>query len=225
VRRSSGSSQRHAEPVAAGRRKAGRRKAGRRKAEEKGRRKGTFWRRKGEEKGGILLCRWHSNRNRKKAEGLLSSLTVRRRKGWPMLTSVMCIGFAIATAIQVAELRSLEGEWRVVSALGNPGRDGATVTIHRGEILYRMPFPVVRLGTVSCLFPVTEPKQMNVRRESETLPGVAPDDTRLAIYELRGNTLRLCINRPGTRRPEAFPAKASDADHGAEWFVLERVKK
>ena len=142
-----------------------------------------------------------------------------------MLAAAMCVGFVVADAIQVVELSRLEGEWRVVSALGAEGRNGATVTIHWGEILYRMPFPVVRLGTVIRLVPGTEPKQMDVRRESETVPGQAPDDTRLAIYELRGDTLRLSINRPGVRRPMAFPDGNTVPDHGAEWFVLERLKK
>jgi hypothetical protein len=54
---------------------------------------------------------------------------------------------------------------------------------------------------------------------------IVPDRTWLAIYELKGDTLRICINRPGQRRPSDFPSKASEADHGAEWFVLKREKK
>jgi uncharacterized protein (TIGR03067 family) len=142
-----------------------------------------------------------------------------------MFNMVFWVGNVLAWSAQFADLPKLEGTWRVVSSLGVPGGKKETVTIRSGEIVYALPLTNVRLGKITRLNPNAKPKQMDLRREDEVFPARLPDRTWLAIYELKGDTLRICINRPGTRRPTDFPSKEAEADHGAEWFVLERDKK
>jgi uncharacterized protein (TIGR03067 family) len=141
-----------------------------------------------------------------------------------MFFMVICVSLSsVVWATQLADLPKLEGRWRVVSF--RDGEPRATVTFNSGEIVYELPDTKIRLGKIVRLNASTKPKQMDLQRENEVFPGRAPDQTWLAIYELKGDTLRICINRPGMRRPSDFPSKASEADHGAEWFVLKREKK
>ena len=142
-----------------------------------------------------------------------------------MFFMVICLSLSniVGWATSFADLPKLEGQWRVVSFWD--GEPKATVTFNSGEIVYELPSTKIRLGEIVRLNANTKPKQMDLQREDEVFPGIVPDRTWLAIYELKGDTLRICINRPGQRRPSAFPSKASEADHGAEWFVLKREKK
>ena len=144
-----------------------------------------------------------------------------------MFFMVICLILSniVVWATSFADLPKLEGQWRVVSFRDADGDPKATVTINSGEIVYELPYPKIRLGKIVRLNAHTKPKQMDLQREDEIFPGIVPDRTWLAIYELKGDTLRICINRPGQRRPSDFPSKASEADHGAEWFVLKREKK
>jgi uncharacterized protein (TIGR03067 family) len=142
-----------------------------------------------------------------------------------MFFMVICVSLSnvVVWATSFADLPKLEGRWRVVSF--RDSEPTATVTFNSGEIVYELPYAKIRLGKIVRLNANTKPKQMNLQREDEVFPGLLPDQTWLAIYELKGDTLRICINRPGTRRPTDFPSKVSEADHGAEWFVLKREKK
>jgi uncharacterized protein (TIGR03067 family) len=135
-----------------------------------------------------------------------------------LITGVMaasvCLGRAAARSENPAqsELKKLQGAWTVIEtqAEGQKGKPRLPVEwVFRGNELFLMTRgKTVPRGFVT-LDPSRKPKIIDVM-----VQGVP---VSLGIYELKGNTLKLCWT--GTERPTAFAAQGN-----ATVEVLERVR-
>jgi uncharacterized protein (TIGR03067 family) len=107
------------------------------------------------------------------------------------------------------EWKRLNGTWKWVRAVVD-GREVAapkpwhkeTLTLKDGKYTCREGKMVEEEGTAK-LDPTTTPKSMDISA------GTGPDKgkTILALYEVRGDTLRVCLAPPGKPRPKAFESK------------------
>jgi uncharacterized protein (TIGR03067 family) len=115
-------------------------------------------------------------------------------------------------------LAKLQGTWKVVSSVQEgeevPTKDDVKWTyIVKGEELIAgdNPKEVVKFkllpGQIPAAVDLTEAKTNQVS---------------LGIYHLDGDTLKLCFNQPGEKRPTAF---ASPKGSGTILFVMKREKK
>jgi uncharacterized protein (TIGR03067 family) len=122
------------------------------------------------------------------------------------------------------DLRAFKGNWRLTSREVDGKKDSeeeikdviatiegsGTVSVRRGD-------KVIGAGTVK-LDPTTKPKAAEIAfTEGEHKGKTAP-----AIYEIEGDTFRVCCARPGDGRPTEFSAKSGS---GRILVVYQREKK
>ena len=119
------------------------------------------------------------------------------------------------------EVKKLEGTWKLVGLerLGQEVKGSSlTLTITGNKYVAKTRTGVVlEEGTY----------QINPSRKLKTmtfsiLSGKDKGSTQNALYELQGDTLKLCLAQPGKDRPASFTTKTGT---GFEMFVMERVKK
>jgi uncharacterized protein (TIGR03067 family) len=119
------------------------------------------------------------------------------------------------------EYKRLNGTWELVRAVDD-GKElpapkvKTTVTFKDGKYTARQGGKVVAEGTAK-LDPTTSPKAV------DTTPATGADKgkTSRGIYEVKGDTQRVCFARPGQPRPKTFGAKEGSG-HGLATY--KRVK-
>jgi uncharacterized protein (TIGR03067 family) len=123
------------------------------------------------------------------------------------------------------ELAALEGTWKVVSAVrdGNKLSDaqieGIRFTIEEtGKALVKKGEKVLFEGTIK-VDPTKTPKTEDATQVSE---GESKGKTTLSIYEIEGDTLKICSAEPGKDRPAEFLSKPGS---GHFLRVFKREKK
>jgi uncharacterized protein (TIGR03067 family) len=106
------------------------------------------------------------------------------------------------------DLDRLQGTWVLVE-MQREGEDvpaedfkGSTAVYEGNRITLRDGDRVRRRGIVT-LDPTRKPKAINTWDQD----GPYEDQTVPGIYELDGDTLRLCFSRPGSERPKEFDTK------------------
>jgi uncharacterized protein (TIGR03067 family) len=119
------------------------------------------------------------------------------------------------------EWKLLNGTWEAVSAVLDgkkmpAPKEKVTVTLRDGKYTVKQGDKVVAEGTGK-IDPTTSPKSVDVT------PSSGPDKgkTVLAIYEVKGDTQRVCFARPGKPRPKTFEAKKGSGD---ALYTHKRVK-
>ena len=106
------------------------------------------------------------------------------------------------------DLKKLQGTWQcfAMEREGDPvppeGLKGSTATYEDDRITLTRDGEVFRRGIVT-LDPSKSPKRVN----TWDLNGPYEDQTVPGIYELDGDTLKVCFSRPGSERPTAFTTK------------------
>jgi uncharacterized protein (TIGR03067 family) len=119
------------------------------------------------------------------------------------------------------EWKRLNGTWEFVRGVadgkeGLPPKEKATSTVEDGKYTIKAGGKVVMEGTFK-LDPTTSPKSL------DDTPSRGPNKgkTYPAIYEVKGDTLRVCIAQPGKPRPKALESKAGS---GHTLITYKRVK-
>jgi uncharacterized protein (TIGR03067 family) len=143
------------------------------------------------------------------------------------LFSAVCLQAAEGESKEGAsakDLQAFQGTWRLSSREEDGKKsseeetkdviatvDGSgTVTVRRGD-------QVIGAGTVK-LDPTTKPKAVEIAFTEGRHKG----KTVLGIYEIEGDSFRVCCARPGDERPTDFSAKAGS---GHTLVVYQRDKK
>ena len=120
------------------------------------------------------------------------------------------------------ELKKLEGSWATVSieAAGQKVTDEDKIKTRKlstkgDKYTLKVGDETVQ-GTIE-INPTKKPKTIAVKPESGTNKG----KTLLGIYELDGDSLKICLALPGKDRPAAF---ATAAENGQQLVVYKREK-
>jgi uncharacterized protein (TIGR03067 family) len=120
-----------------------------------------------------------------------------------------------------AEHQTLDGMWVGESIVRDPREtnpnegQGVRCAISGEKVVAKLPGEDRPAGRLSIkIGPTTKPKAMDIRPEGER-------DTILAIYEVTGDTLRVCWSAVGKERPTEFASKPGS---GHSLVVLRRDK-
>jgi len=120
-----------------------------------------------------------------------------------------------------AETKNLEDTWVVESVVRDPREKGPNegqgirCVIKSDKALAYLPGQTQPAGTLAIKFdPTKAPKTLDLKPEGE-------QDTVVAIYELKDDTLRVCSAPLGKPRPNELSAKAGT---GQSLVVLKRHK-
>ena len=138
-----------------------------------------------------------------------------------VLALVLSVG--VRAADQAEELKKLEGTWEFDSAVSNGDKapaeelkkmkviigDGKIKVQQGDQVLDEMPFKISVDAT---------PKNIDVTNTQGDKKG----KEELGIYELDGDTLKICSSNPGEKRPTAFESKEGSK---TDLLVLKRAKK
>jgi uncharacterized protein (TIGR03067 family) len=132
---------------------------------------------------------------------------------------VLLIGLAVAGDAK-DDLKKLEGTWKATHE-GKKlelqfAKDKFTITIGaEGEK------GLVLKGTVK-LDPKKTPKEMDLTiTEGKDYNG----ETALAVYDIDGDSLKWCANKPGEKmRPNALPDKEGETADGYLYLIFKRAK-
>src|SRR5262245_26066319 len=104
-----------------------------------------------------------------------------------------------------ADLEKLQGTWQLV-AMETEGDEMPADELTGRNAVYEGNRPSLRSGEtvrrrgIITLDPSRSPKAMNTWDQD----GPYADQTVPGIYELKGDTLRVCFARPGQERPKTF---------------------
>lgn len=122
--------------------------------------------------------------------------------------AAFCVLSIAADAPDKADLEAIQGTW-VLSAMESEGEDvpkehfkAWTAEYQGNRVTFRDGERVRRRGIVT-LDPSRNPKAVNTWDQD----GPYEDRTVPGIYEVDGDTLKLCFARPGDERPKAFTTK------------------
>lgn len=151
---------------------------------------------------------------------------------YAMVFAVLFVGFGLSVAASdakeeavVKDLTALKGTWTVVSAT----RDGNKLTDEQiknvrftigenGTALVKNGEQILFEGTIK-IDPTKTPKTEDATQTSE---GENKGKTTLSIYEIEGDTLKICSAEPGKDRPAEFSSKSGS---GHFLRVFKREKK
>lgn len=140
------------------------------------------------------------------------------------LLAVLALSFLLAADQPAAkearqELEKLQGTWRFVSleidgqALPEGALKDAKIVI-KGDAFDSSSFGIVYTGTVK-VDPTQNPKTIDLAFNA----GPEKGNTTLGIYELDGDTLRLCLALNKKERPKEFSSKPGSG------LALEKLKR
>jgi uncharacterized protein (TIGR03067 family) len=112
------------------------------------------------------------------------------------------------------EAKKFEGTWEVVKATGNgmPIEQKSTLVLEGNKYTRTRPNGDTDTGTFS-VDPSKKPKTIDVMPGD----GKAKDKTWLGIYELDGDSLKICLAEPGKDRPDDFTSKEGSGRMSAEY--------
>ena len=136
---------------------------------------------------------------------------------WTLLPAALAAGLLVAADAKddavKRDMDALQGNWQVVSM----ERDGEAVNIAKDAARvikadkYALTLrPGLTIEGAYKIDPGAKPKTM----ETTASNGPYKDKELLGIYELDGNTLRICYAPPGKDRPTEFTTKA-----GSGWIL------
>jgi uncharacterized protein (TIGR03067 family) len=120
------------------------------------------------------------------------------------------------------EWGKLNGTWEVVRSTSDgeevslPRKVKLALTLKDGKYTFRQGDEVIEEGTVK-IDPTTTPKSMEISAAT----GPDKGKTFRSIYEVKGDTQRVCEAPPGKPRPKAFGAKEGS---GHTLITYKRVK-
>jgi uncharacterized protein (TIGR03067 family) len=122
---------------------------------------------------------------------------------------IMMIGMLVATDVPAGDMQRIQGTWALVSSesdgVSRPPdsiKGGKVLMIFEGDqLIAKLEGRSTVLGTFA-LDPTKMPKAYD-----RTYPDGSP---RRGIYELEGETLKICIATVGKERPTAFATKPGD---------------
>jgi uncharacterized protein (TIGR03067 family) len=137
-----------------------------------------------------------------------------------VLTVSLLIGADAAEDAAKKELAKLQGTWKIVS-VERAGKEKEqpkdSVSVLTGnKFATKSGDKVVRAGTLK-VDPTQTPKATDVTYTA----GPDKGQTLRGIYELDGDTWRICYSGPGDERPKGFPEQAGKAHL---ILVLKRAK-
>ena len=120
------------------------------------------------------------------------------------------------------EMAKLQGAWSLVSMESEGhSRDPEEIqgwgSVYEGDRLTLKANGEVRRRGIVTIDTTRKPKAIN----TWDLDGPFEDQTVPGIYELDGDTLKLCFARPGTKRPTEFTTKSGT---GFVFVVYKRLK-
>jgi uncharacterized protein (TIGR03067 family) len=141
------------------------------------------------------------------------------------LVAALAIPLTAPAADKEAAVREgwkrLGGTWEGVRAVLDGKevprpKEKPTATFHDGTYALKEGEKVQEEGAAR-IDPTTAPRSLDLLPASGPYKGM----TLLGIYEVRGDSCRVCLARPGKPRPKAFESKAGS---GHELFTFKRVK-
>jgi uncharacterized protein (TIGR03067 family) len=131
-----------------------------------------------------------------------------------LVAGAICSGLVLAEEKSVLDdIDKLSGTWVTVSLVSDgktlvdektPPKEGpATKLVYEGNRwMVKVGAKPVARGMIK-IDATKSPKEIDILDES----GMQNDKTRLAIYELDGDTYKYCIGQPGKPRPTEFTSK------------------
>jgi uncharacterized protein (TIGR03067 family) len=127
-----------------------------------------------------------------------------------VLGTVVAAGLLVVSGVvgqEKKEIDQLEGKWVVLSA----ERDGkawdamkGAVRVNTGDKYVLTPKEGKAIPGAMKIDPSKKPKTMDM----SPTEGNFKDKTLLGIYEVDGDTLKICFAEPGKERPTEFTSKA-----------------
>jgi uncharacterized protein (TIGR03067 family) len=143
-----------------------------------------------------------------------------------LLLPLVGLAFVVGVAAQDAakeELKRLDGVWRIVSVVSDGKKTpedaikGMSVVLSGDTYTVKVDEKQVEKGTQK-VDPTKKPKTIDIN----ILEGEDKGKSQLGIYELDGDTLKMCFAAAGQARPTEFSSKeGSKHDLG----VFQRLKK
>jgi uncharacterized protein (TIGR03067 family) len=157
--------------------------------------------------------------------------TIRTSGGIPMIRKILCVAAVVALVAggvslggdtKVAgDLKKIQGAWKFTAhAAGDkaaPPEELAKmkITFTGDKFTVTVDDKVVQAGTHK-----VDASKKPAQVDSDVAEGEGKGSTMLGIYELKGNTLRVCFDPAGKARPTSFTAK-----EGQFSATLERIKR
>jgi uncharacterized protein (TIGR03067 family) len=138
------------------------------------------------------------------------------RKGLGLAVLVVLAAGTAADDAAKAELDKLQGEWQMVSSTNNgkelPAEAVKAITrvVKGNSYTLLRDGQVLAKGTVVKLDPSKTPKTMDVQRAAGGKP-------LLGIYELDGDTHKVCLAEPGKDRPTVFSSQEGSGQTLTVW--------
>ena len=126
---------------------------------------------------------------------------------------------AVAGTTRADDQKDIQGTWKIEKALRGgeemPTEESAKVTLEFKDDKVIVHDPKRDEPATFKLDGTTKPKNITIKPEKK-------DQEVFGIYELNGDTLKVCFTKEGGARPKEFESKA-----GSEMmlFVLKREKK
>ena len=138
-----------------------------------------------------------------------------------LCAAFLSVSHAFSTDAGEKDIDKLQGDWALASYV----IDGTKLSDDEAQSLFRtvkgdqysllLFDKVITKGTFK-IDPKKNPKT------SDSYPDGVSDKAILGIYELQGNTLKICLSPPGKERPTAFE---STKNSGYSLMIWEREKK
>lgn len=141
----------------------------------------------------------------------------------PALVFLVVVAQAAFAGTDDADRRALVGSWKAVSLQKN-GEDISLEAAEDTRLVFKADGYAIRKGNESLEDGTYRLGGQGDERELDTMPTNGPDrgKTIRGIYQLEGDTLRMCLAPPGAPRPATLASKGG-SNHLL--FVYKRVRK
>jgi uncharacterized protein (TIGR03067 family) len=141
------------------------------------------------------------------------------------LLLVLAVGFLLGAEGKEDALKKMQGEWQVIGLEGE-GRKAAEAEVKKADyrlfingnkFTYKIAGKDSLEGTIE-INPDKNPKTLDAKGKSPD----GKEEKSVGIYEIDGDTMRVCFVPEGTERPTKFETKAGSK---AAIITYQRVKK